>query len=88
MTNPDADKVDGQDSSGFLQNGAAAGGDLSFTYPNPRIATGAVSSGEGGEIEIEVPLIFRNSEGSKIDPRGSGSADPPARCSDPPPCGL
>ena len=37
-----ADKLDGVDSTGFLKTGAAAGGGLAGTYPNPTVAAGAV----------------------------------------------
>jgi hypothetical protein len=46
----DADRLDGLDSSSFLRGNATAGGDLSGAYPNPTIAAGAVTGGQGGKI--------------------------------------
>ena len=41
---PNADTLDGLHSTNFLQIGAAAGGDLTGTYPSPSIAGDAVTS--------------------------------------------
>lgn len=38
--------LDGIDSTGFLQNGAAAGGDLTGSYPNPNVGSNAVGGAE------------------------------------------
>jgi hypothetical protein len=42
----DADKLGGQPPSHFVQNGDAAGGDLTGTFPNPIIGLGTVDSGK------------------------------------------
>lgn len=42
--------LDNLNSTDFLRSNAAAGGDLSGSYPSPQIAAGAVAGGAGGEI--------------------------------------
>ena len=46
----DADLLDGLDSTAFLRVGAAAGGDLTGTYPSPLLATGVVTPAHFGAI--------------------------------------
>jgi hypothetical protein len=41
---PDANLLDGLDSTQLLQSGSPAGGDLTGTYPNPSVAPGSVTS--------------------------------------------
>lgn len=42
----DADKLDNLDSTAFLRSNAAAGGDLSGSYPSPSIASNSVGEGK------------------------------------------
>ncbi len=48
-----ADKLDGKDSTGFQEAGAAAGGDLSGNYPNPNIANNAVTSAKIQDEQVQ-----------------------------------
>ena len=45
-----ADQLGGVSASGYLKNGAAAGGALSGTYPNPGLANGSVGVSKFGTI--------------------------------------
>lgn len=40
---PDANRLGGRDATGFLQQGAAASGDLAGTYPSPSVAANAIT---------------------------------------------
>lgn len=64
IANFNADKLDGQDSTGFLQNGAVAGGDLSGSYPNPEIAADAVDSAEIATNAVGAPELNNDLQNS------------------------
>lgn len=49
---PNASKLDGIDSSAFLQGGTPAGGDLTGALPNPSIANQAVNSAKIADDEV------------------------------------
>lgn len=49
----DSDALDGKDAGEFMQNGSAAGGDLSGNYPNPNIANNAVTSAKIQDGQVQ-----------------------------------
>lgn len=52
--NLNADKIDGKDSTDFVQSDAAAGGDLGGNYANLQIAGNAVGAGEVANGSLDV----------------------------------
>ncbi len=60
VTAGDADTLDGKDSTGFVEVGDTAGGDLSGTYPNPGLASGAVDSAAvaDGSLRLDDIAVF------------------------------
>ncbi|BBL80216.1 hypothetical protein RxyAA322_20700 [Rubrobacter xylanophilus] len=59
-----ADKVDGKHAEAFLEKGAAAGGALSGTYPDPSIAEGAVGSEHIADGAVRSAELANGSVGS------------------------
>jgi hypothetical protein len=56
-SNLNADKLDGDDSTAFLQSNAAAGGDLSGNYSNLQITGEAVGSSEVANGSLDIPDV-------------------------------
>jgi hypothetical protein len=54
-----AELLDGSDSSAFLRNGAAAGGDLTGTYPAPTLAPNSVGTAEVVNNTLGAADVFR-----------------------------
>jgi hypothetical protein len=61
VTNLNADLLDGQDSTDFLQSGSPAGGDLTGAYPNPQLAPNSVGSPEIATDAVAATEIADNS---------------------------
>jgi hypothetical protein len=61
---PDADRLDGRDSTGFVAVGTPAAGDLVGTYPAPEIGAGAVGSAEIGPDAVGNEEIAADTVGS------------------------
>jgi hypothetical protein len=72
VTNLNADELDGQDASAFVQQGAAAGGDLTGIYPNPSIAPNAVASNEVQDGSLRARDAFTLSGTVSVDPPNVG----------------
>lgn len=56
-SNPNADTLDGLDSTQFLRSGAAAGGALSGTFPNPGLADSAVTGPKLAANAVEASKV-------------------------------
>jgi hypothetical protein len=54
VTNLNADELDGNDSTAFLQSNASAGGDISGNYANLQINQGAVGPSEVADSSLDV----------------------------------
>lgn len=73
-----ADTLDGMNSSDFQASGAAAGGDLAGTYPNPTIANNALGSVETGTANDEIVDGTVDAQDLSVATADTASIDPPS----------
>ena len=67
-SNLDADKLDGSNSTDFLRSSAAAGGDLTGSYPNPDLAAGAVGTANFSSTIPTASAILIGGSAASSDP--------------------
>jgi len=74
----DADKIDGLNSTDFVGNGTAAGGDLSGTYPNPQLGPNAVGSEKVSDGSLDLADVAEATSTNTVTTEAGTGWDIPA----------